>query len=301
MTASAHAGISPSLVHRGGKTTISVKTPTRGVGCTASLTYSDGSAQISDSRKPANGHVSFVLSIPRNAALGGGYWRVNCGLRTWQGSFVVVGAASSTDAPRVVADSQGFSQRNDSYGTGSLLSYGVILHDLSPKEDAQNVYVIVNMVDAGGALVGSKSQTVNYVPAGGTYALGDSLQLRTQERVAKLEITIRVGAHAPHKSLDMPDFANVRLVPGDPGWVGEVDGEVVNDASAKTLSNANLSIVVLDASGNPVGGGTGFSFAPVPSGARFVFLAQTGFTAIPLDRAASVLVSVTPTWVAPTS
>jgi hypothetical protein len=297
------AGISPGLVHRGAKTTITVRSNTRVVACTAALTYANGKAQLSQSKKPVKGVVTFVLAIPQTAALGAGHWVVHCGLKSWQGSFVVVDTRSKTDdsTPRVVVDKQGYLQRPDKTGTGSLVSYGLVLHDTSATEDAQNVYVIVNMVDATGELLGSQSQTVAYIPAGGTYALGNALQLRTQIGVVRLELTIRVGAHEPHTAQVMPDFANVRLLPAviDPGWVGEVDGEVVNDTSPKTLAHAGLSIVVLDAAGNVLGGGTGSLFAAVPSGSRFVFIASNGFKAIPLDRAASALISPTPSYESP--
>jgi hypothetical protein len=41
---------------------------------------------------------------------------------------------------------------------------------------------------------------------------------------------------------------------------------------------------MLDGGGNPAGGGTATS-ASLPSGARFVFVASTGFKAIPLGKA----------------
>jgi hypothetical protein len=297
------AGISPSLLHRGGKTTITVKSGTSVVACTAVLNYSNGKAQLSASHKPVNGRVTFVLAVPKTASFGPGHWIVHCGLLSWQGTFVVVDTRSKAEAaaPHLSVDKQGFLQRPDKAGPGSLLSYGLLLRDTSPTEDAQNVYVIVNMVDAAGELLGSQSQSVAYIPAGGTYALGNALPLRTQEAVTQLELTIRVGAHEPHKAQVMPDFANVHVAPSqiDPGWVGEVDGEIVNANTPKTLARAQLSIVVLDAGGNVLGGGTGYTIAAVPSGSRFVFVASNGFKAIPLDRAASALVSPTPTYESP--
>ena len=293
------SGISPGLVHRGQKTTLSVRVPGFTGRCIATLTYSDHHSQRTSWHKSHNGRVSFVVTVPRSAALGGGAWLVQCGLGTSRGTFVVVGPQSKSKkstTPRVVVASQGFSQRPDSYGTGSNLSYGIVLRNTSAAEDADNVYVIVNMVAADGSLIGSESQTVDLVPAGGTYALGDSLGLRTQTAATHLEIVVRVLAHQPKQANTMPDLANVRLEPSqyDPGFVGEVDGEVVNDTSTKTLSSASMSIVVLDASGNPVGGGTGSLYTAVPSGARFVFTASSGFNAIPLDKAATVLVSLAP-------
>jgi hypothetical protein len=242
--------------------------------------------------------VSFVVRIPATAALGQGTWRVQCGLGYTTGTFVVVDTRSkaSTAAPRVVVAKQGFTQRPDKAGPGSLLSYGLVLRNTSPTEDAENVYVIVNMVAADGSLIGSRSETVAFVPAGGTYDLGDSLQLRTQTSATHLEIVVRVGSHQPKEAYTLPDVANVRVLPNmyDPGWVGEVDGEIVNDTSKKTLSSASLSIVIFNAAGDPIGGGTGYLFASLPSGARFVFTASNGFKSIPLDQAASAVIAITP-------
>lgn len=300
----AGAGISPGLVHRGQQTTISVPTGQTTSLCTSILRYKDGNVQQAAVKRPRNHRVSFTLRVPLTAAIGPGHWTVVCGSFITQGSFVIVAAKSTagTELPRVVVDRQGFTQRPDKAGPGSLLSYGVVLKNTSDTKDARNVYVIVNMVAASGNLIGSKSKTVQLVPAGGTFALGDYMNLRTQVMATHLEITIRVGGNEPKSVHTMPDFANVQIFPSqyDPGWVSEVDGEIVNDTSPLTLSTANLSIVVLDASGTPVGGGTGFSAAAIPSGSRFVFLAQIGFTSIPLDRAVSVLVSVEPTYTAAT-
>jgi hypothetical protein len=296
----ASSGISPGLVHRGQQTTLSVPTGATKSPCTAILRFQDGNVKQASGKRPRNHRVSFTLGVPLTAALGPGRWIVVCGAFSTQGSFVIVAAKSTTaaDVPRVVVDKQGFSQRPDKAGPGSLLSYGVVLKNTSDTKDARNVYVIVNMVAASGNLIGSKSKIVQLVPAGGTFALGDSMNLRTQVLATHLEITIRVGGNEPKQVHTMPEFANIQIYPSqyDPGWVSEVDGEIVNDTTPLTLTMATLSIVVLDASGNPLGGGVGFSTAAIPSGSRFVFLAQIGFTSIPLDRAASVLISVEPTY-----
>jgi len=294
-------GISPGLVHQGQRATITAPASRVKISCNGRIHYADGAVQTLSAKRPRNGHVSWTVTVPTNAAVGQGTWQVACGkVLVAFGSVVVVPSKSTpaADAPRVTVAKQGFSQKPDPYGTGSHLSYGLILHNTSETQDAENVYVIVNMVTASGVLVGSVSKTIPLVAAGLDYAYGDSLGLRTQVPAVSLEITIRVGAHEPKKERLGPDFANVRIVPSDvaPGFVSEVDGEVVNDNSKQTLMSASLSIVVLDASGLPVGGGTGYSTAALPPGSRFVFTAQGGFDAIPLERAATVLISTQPTY-----
>jgi len=81
------------------------------------------------------------------------------------------------------------------------------------------------------------------------------------------------------------------------------DENVVIQATFLTSQNrpvagAQLSAVVFDPAGNIVGGGTGFAFQALPPGAR-LFLQMSGFDVIPLEKAASTMVSIAPTWQQP--
>lgn len=270
--------------------------------CTPVVRYADNSVQMGTAKQAHAGRLAWSMLVPRTAPLGVGKWYVQCGLNiARKGTFIVApNQATDAEAPKVVADKQGFSQRPDRFGTGSSLSYGLFLRNTSATQDAVNVYVLVNMVAANGELIGTASRTISLIAAGQTFALGDSMSLRTQVAVTKLELTIRLGAHQLKQPHNLPEFANVRIVPAesDAGWVGEVDGEVLNTTPLMTLTNTRLSIVLLDAMGNPVGGGTGNTFTPLPSGSRMVFLATSGFNAVPLDRALTPVVSVEPSYTA---
>lgn len=301
--AAAPAAGSPTIT-RGHTLVITLKTKSFAI-CMPVVQYSDSTTQIGTAKKAhAGGRLAWSLLVPRTAPVGAGKWSVRCGFDVVsKGRFVVVGVRTTqppAEAPRVVAEKQGFSQRPDRFGTGSSFSYGLFLRNTSDTQDAINVYVLVNMVASNGELIGSATRIVPVIGAGQTYALGDSMSLRTQVGVAKLELTIRLGAHQLKQAHTMPEFANVRILPskGDAGWVGEVDGEVLNSAPAMTLTTAKLSIVLLDAAGTPVGGGIGHTLSPLPSGSRMVFLAASGFTAVPLDRALTAVVSAEPTYAA---
>ena len=272
-TASAAPAAGAPTVTRGHALVIKVKTKS-GSACTPVVTYADHTMQSGTTKKArAGGRLSWSLLVPRTTALGAGTWYVRC---AWfnvvgNGKFVVAGVKAAdppAEVPRVVADKQGFSQRPDRFGTGSSLSYGLFLRNTSATQDAVNVYVLVNMVAANGELIGTASRTVSLIGAGQTFALGDSMSLRTQAAVTKLELTIRLGAHQLKQPHNLPEFANVRIIPSesDAGWVAEVDGEVLNTTPLMTLTSTRLSIVLLDAAGNPVGGGTGNTFTPLPSG-----------------------------------
>jgi len=289
-------------VQRGKPLQIAVKIKTTSV-CTAIVRYSDGGQQVGAPRRVKDGRVSWSLLVARTAATGPGTWMVTCnGVPKAQGRFVVAAAKTTTDAdlPRVVVDKQGFTQRADKFDDGSDLSFGLFLHNTSATQDALNVYVLVNMVAADGQLIGTLTRTVPLIASTQTYAFGDSLHLRTQAPVAKLELTIRLGGHqvkSPHLA---PEFANLTIGASTlyPGYVGEVDGEVLNTAPAKILSMTKLSVVLLDPAGNPIGGGTGNTYSPLPSGSRMVFLAQNGFNSAPLDKVLTAVVSAEPTYTA---
>lgn len=301
VVAASSAATAPT-VQRGKPLQIAVKIKSTSV-CSALVRYSDGGQQVGAPRRIKNGRIAWSLLVARTAATGPGTWTVACnGVPKATGRFVVVAAKTTTDVdiPKVVVDKQGFSQRPDRFGTGSDLSFGLFLHNTSATQDALNVYVLVNMVAADGQLVGTLTRTVPLIGSTQTYAFGDSLHLRTQVQVAKLELTIRLGGHQVKESHAAPEFANLTIGASGlyPGYVGEVDGEVLNTASGKILSSTKLSIVLLDPAGNPIGGGTGNTYSPLPAGSRMVFLAQSGFDAAPLDKVLTAVVSAEPTYTA---
>ena len=111
---------------------------------------------------------------------------------------------------------------------------------------------------------------------------------------------IQVDSFAP-RSIHFPTLANIHIVPQlfDPSWVGTIEGELQNTDPVLTLRSAQLSAVVFDSAGNIVGGGTGFAFQSLPPGARQFLQLSSGFDVIPLERAATTMVSITPTWQQP--
>jgi hypothetical protein len=298
--AAARTEAGPVIVHRGQPVKVSVRTPSLAA-CLAEARYSDGSRQSSGIKRAHDGLVTWTVRVPNNAALGKARWSVRCGV-TWQrtGTWLVKPAtATKVDStPHLLVEKQGFSQRNDKLGTGSTISYGLLLKNTSNTQDATETYLLINFAIAGGELVGTVTKKVDLVAAAGNYAFGDSLHLRTQAPVSNLEVTIKVLAHEPGKPRILPHFVNVRILPSetDSGWIGEVDGEIVNDTSPQTLAVAKLSIVLLDATGRIVGGGNTTTFSPLPSGSRMVFLARSGFTAVPASNATSYIISVDPTY-----
>ena len=160
--------------------------------------------------------------------------------------------------------------------------------------------MLVNFVDGDNHVVQSATTRVSGIAAASTFNLGGSATLSTQTPVTKLEVVVQTGSFAA-RSLHVPAAQNLQIVQSqlDPGWVGEVDGEVVNDDATKVLSSAQLSVVLYDASGTVVGGGTGFLLAALPPGTRAYFSANAGLSDVPLDQASVAAISIEPTYTSP--
>ena len=101
------------------------------------------------------------------------------------------------------------------------------------------------------------------------------------------------GREVPPRALHNPTLANIHLVPGlfDPSWLGTIEGELQNTDLSLSLQSADLSAVVFDTAGNMLGGGSGFAFQTLPPGAREFIQLNYGLDAIPMDNAASIMIS----------
>ena len=121
---------------------------------------------------------------------------------------------------------QGFSIRPNSFGSGTRLSYGLILHNESGVRDALNINVQVNFVMADDHLLGTDNQHVDGIAAGSDWALGNSVSFPGAAPIVRLEIVILVGSFQA-QAIHVPTLANIHLVPQlfDPKWVGTIEGE----------------------------------------------------------------------------
>ncbi|MBW8742223.1 MAG: hypothetical protein JF623_06265 [Acidobacteria bacterium] len=268
-----------------------VARPARPSVCTLAVRYADG--QLQPNLPPAggsNGRVRWRFRVMGNAAPGRATVTASCrGAGVAQRSALVVG---SVIPARIVVVKTGFSVRNFPFGSG-VASYGVILKNASPSEDALNVYTLVNFVGPDNHLVGSAGTTLQGIPANQQFAVGGDLTFPgSVPSISRLEVVVQIQSRESH-SLRLPTISNLYIEPSiiDPTYVGAVDGEVANDETNLVLQNTQLSAVVFDAGGNILGGGTGFSFGTLPPSAREFFKIQGGFSAVPMNRAASAMVS----------
>jgi hypothetical protein len=302
-TAAAQAGWTlrfssvPERVYQGLPTAISVLVKPASARCSLTVRYVDGSLQTGlGMRTATSGSAAWKWTMALTAPAGPARAAVSCGRSgSVSAMFTVVGGTARPSKLRVVA--QGFSQRPDSYGQGSTLSYGVIVDNPSETKDAQDVTFLVNFLDGGGRVLQSSTSRVSVIGAGAVFDLGGYASLPSQTSVVRLEVVVQTDSFAP-RAVHQPLLENVHVVPSRfaPDWVGEVDGDVVNDHPTATLTNAQLSIVLLDAAGKVLGGGTGYVLASLPPGTRSFFAATSGFSAVRFADVSTAAVSVVPAY-----
>lgn len=278
----------PATVPQGKTVKISVAVRPVSAFCTLSVRYLDGAAQYVGQRFAFRGVATWDWKVDEVAKPGRAVLTAACG-RAGRASRAVT-VVGSLVPPKIVETDQGFSVRPKP--SGSSVSYGVMLRNTSPNADALRVYVIVNFVMANGALIGTKAETIDAIPAATTYAYGGWLDFPGAAPVERLEVVVQVGGRQ-RAAIHQPLVANIRVLPNrrDATWVGEVDGEIINDHPRLNLNRTKISTVVFDHEGNIIGGGTGTASAALPPGTRQAFVVSSGVDAIPWARVARATVS----------
>jgi hypothetical protein len=284
----------PRAAVQGRDARVVIRTPLRTLFCKLSVRYADRSSEFLGTTVAVRGRATWTWRVNEVATPGKARLIASCdGAGSASRAVTVVGTLTP---PRIVVGQQGFSIRPKR--TGTTVSFGVMLKNTSPNADALQVYVLVNFVMADGHLIGTKAETIESIPAGHTHAHGGALDFPGGAPVVRLEVVIKVGGRQ-RKIIHTPVAENVRVLPDlrDATWVGEVDGEIINDHAQLNLQRTALSTVVFDASGNVLGGGSGYANALLPPGTRQAFVIKSGLDAIPWARAARAVVTPLGTYV----
>src|SRR4051794_22531797 len=285
----------PQQTFQGQPAGVSVLVKPASARCSLTVRYADGSLQPGLGGLTAvSGRAAWKWDMAMNAPAGPARAAVRCGRSgSLSRLFTVVGGAVRPAKLQNVA--QGFSQRPNSYDGGSTVSYGVVLDNPSDTRDAQNVTVLVNFLDSAGKVLQTATTRTATVGAAATYNVGGYAQLSTQAPVSRLEVVVQTDSFVKH-TFHEPVLENIHVVAStfEPDWVGAVRGDVINDAHVETLTTAQLSIVLFDAAGKVIGGGTGYLFASLPPGTRAFFDAGLGLNSIPAARVSTAAVSIQP-------
>jgi hypothetical protein len=288
----------PKKVVQGEDARVAVSVRPSGTRCTLNVRYQGGTQQPGLGATTATrGRAAWTWHVPTDVQAGPAQTTVRCARAgAVTRSLVIVGRLIE---PKIDIVKQGFTIRPNP-GAGTRLSYGIILHNEAPERDAMNITVQTNFVMGDNNLLGTDSQHITGIAGGSDYALGRMINFPGSAPITRLEIVVQVEKYVP-RALHNATLANIHLVPGlfDQSWVGTVEGELQNTDPALSLQSADLSAVVFDAAGNVLGGGSGFAFQTLPPGAREFIQLSYGLDAIPWERAASTMVSMTSTWKQP--
>jgi hypothetical protein len=283
-------GFVPEKTFAGQAASISVVVRPSRARCAGSVRYTDGATQRLASIVASGGRASWRWRVPAKAALGRATASVSCnGAGRIARTFVVSGPPAAP--ARIVIEKRGYSQRVRF--TSRDVSFGLVLSNPSPEKDALDVSVQVNFVDATNRVVKTETVNVPAVRAASQFFLGGATSIPDGTAVSSLEIVTRIGSQAL-RTLRAPPTADVQVLAAlyDPGFVGAVQGQILNDHPSMLLASSQISTVIFDAAGNVLGGGTGYGFTSLLPGVRAYFQANVGVGAIPIDRVATAGVSV---------
>jgi hypothetical protein len=285
----------PDRVVQGNPATFTVNVAPSGARCSLAVRYKSGAKQKGlRTVSAAGGKASWTWTVSKTVQTGRATVTASCaGAGRASRNMTVIGQVLP---PRIDVVQTGYSIRTYPFG-GTGVSWGVILANRSKTQDALDVNVICNMVMDDNRLIGTASTHINDITANSQHATGGELNFLGGAPVARLEVVVQIGKSGPATHLK-PGISFIRLTPStfEPQWTGEIDGEIQNDSTNKTLQSAQISGVVFDAEGSIIGGGSGFTVGSLPPAARMVMKITNGMRPILYAKAASALVSIAPSY-----
>jgi hypothetical protein len=170
--------------------------------------------------------------------------------------------------------------------TVAAVSWGAVLQNTSPDEDAVDVVVVVRVVDAAGKGLISEEVPIAAIPAGSVFNLGRTLFV--EGAPARVEVALVTGdSRAAAAALAATE--NVRWVEG---FAPTLAGDVRNTLAAPLAATAIVSAVVFDGAGIVIGGSSAVPGVEVPPGGTTGF--EILFFGVDPARIARVDVSVEP-------
>jgi hypothetical protein len=284
--------VAPASVTAGGNVYVTAGVRPAGARCTGALSHGSTALKLKP-KKAIGGAVSWKSKIPSTAA--GGRWtaRVACAHAGSASARFSVIARPSPPPPtipaKVVVVKSGVSSR-PSGSSYTFAGYGVVLQNVSPDEDALQVAVTVNILDASGLILHSESDTYTAIPAGATYYAGGDSFFSGSTPAARVEAIVQVGSHQKKSIGGLPPVANIRTSEGFSS--ADVLGEFQNPYTKTISSLARITAVCFDASGNVIGGGFDYPNSSVTPGGRIGF--DISIQGLHASQIASAQVSVEP-------
>jgi hypothetical protein len=239
--------------------------------------------------------LHWTYRVPNGTPAGKWTARVACGSRTKAAQAFVVEAPVLKG--NVVVASNGFTQSKYSTGTGTFISYGVVLHNSTNNIDALNVAVAVSFTDTLGRSVNTQTTMLTGIPAGDIFYLGGNASSNVSLTVASMSVSVTVGSTQAHR-LTLPPVSGLSLQTEDFGGAS-VSGTFENPYTKPIPSTGQIYVVYLDAQGAVVGGTSEDAGASVEPGGSvafgFGFLStDIGSSFVPVSDVATIEGSVDP-------
>jgi hypothetical protein len=285
----------PPQVFQGQRVSFKILASPTSRNCTLVIHYKGGRVQRLAARSAASGATSWTARIPA-APPGSATLKAVCaGAGTATASLSVKWAL---EAPKLVVERRGFSQRPHKYDAGSDVNFGLAIQNERAHFDAANVAILVNLVDATNRVLGSAHLSKSRVPAATTIYLGSQMTIPSQTAVTRIEVVF-VSATSSERQSSVPLLiSDTVLVPDTQGFVSAARGQLLNKYP-QPLQLGDVGVLLEDSNGNVIGGGSGYASGPLSLGAREAFGVTGPFSAVPFAQVAAALFTVVPSYTAP--
>jgi hypothetical protein len=260
-----------------------------GVKCSLSIRYSSNRVQRLGERTATTRGANWGVRIP---AVPSGRARatVACGKAgTGTNTFTVQHALQ---APRVVIERSGWSQRPNLRFGYSYTCFGLQVKNARARLDAVRIALLVNLVDADNRVLATDHLRLGRIPAGTTVYTGHQLRMALTA-VARIEVVV-VEATSDEMEPAMPPLVSDVVISMDSSgpYVGTIFGQLLN-RSRLPMRSGEIGFLLQGPDGNIVGGGRGSARGPVSLGARELFKSSGSFDAVPHDGT-EALISIVP-------
>jgi hypothetical protein len=232
------------------------------------------------------GSVTWRAKIPRAAPEGTYTVRVSCG----KAGHATARLRVTLPPAKVVVVKSGFAARRPCASCPYDISYGLVLQNASPDEDALGVYLTLKFMDANGRVVFARDTNLGPIPAAATYYYGEYLDATTNRTPTRLVASIVVYPSAKKSIGVLPPVTNIRVT--DSSGAAHVLGEFTNPYPIAISFDAAVTVVCFDASGNVIGGGNRTLQDSVQPGGRGDF--DVTIYALDASQIASARASVQP-------
>jgi hypothetical protein len=214
-------------------------------------------------KRARRGSVTWRATIPRTAPEGTYTVRVSCAKAGRATARLTVRLRPA----KVVVVKSGFAARRSCASCLYDISYGLVLQNASPDEDALEVDLTLDFLDANGLVVFTRTTNLGAIPAAATYYYGEYLDATTNRTPTRLAVKIDPRVASAKKSIgDLPPVASIRVI--DSSGTAHVLGEFTNPYTETISLDARATVVCFDALGNVIGGGSRDVQSSVPPGGR---------------------------------